>query len=414
MSNKVPSPAPAPGGNRRLRLRERRADFSMLFREMHYCYGRLIGLEGIALWSWYRLHQHGGGKYEELTGYGWTGQPSILQTHGIKHHKTLRRMQDMLIQVGLLELRQAQDVFADAEIETLRGQARARGEKLHLQKGSHLAFVHDPLTRDDFVRWSQGAQCPTCPICNSCPAHQSWRAEQGMSNNDIPSVSNNDIPLPKGVSKNDTKPYRDNNTDNNHIDNVVAALTERGISKRIAARLAKEYPLELIAEKVELLDYLTEIGSPLIARNPAGYLRRAIEDDYAPPEGFQTRAEREVEQALGAQEEAKRAEILASRPRVLDFDARMAARYAVSDELQDLWKRTREALALQMTAAAYRSNIHAHAALVALEGDVARIAVDNRYTEDWLSHRLNETIEETLGRALGRAVRAEFFVPEAE
>jgi chromosomal replication initiation ATPase DnaA len=51
---------------------------------------------------------------------------------------------------------------------------------------------------------------------------------------------------------------------------------------------------------------------------------------------------------------------------------------------------------------------------VALEGDVARIAVDNRYTEDWLSHRLNETIEETLGRALGRAVRAEFFVPEAE
>lgn len=418
----LPEAGPAP----RLRLRERRVDFAMLYREMHYCYGRLLGLEGIALWSWYRLHQHGGGQYQALTGYGWTGQPSILAAHGVKHHSTLNKLRERLRQAELLVLVRAQDIFSDEELEALRAQAREQGEKLGIQKGSYLAFVHDPLTREDFVRWSKGSQCPSCPIGATCPAYRAWQEEQGllptedasrkgMSKNDIPSeqgMSKIDTPLEQGMSKNDiqgmskndTKPNRDlNNTS-------VVVLTARGVSEKVAQQLAKSYPPELIREKAEILDYLLETGSPQVARNPAGYLRRAIEENYAPPPGFRPRAEREAEQERQAQEERERearwAQIRAQR-RKGDFRERVAAHYGVSEELQRLWKRVQDELTLQMTQATYQTFVQ-HTMLISLVDGVARVAVRDEYAREWLAHRLHGAVQETLERIWGRAARLEF------
>lgn len=72
--------------------------------------------------------------------------------------------------------------------------------------------------------------------------------------------------------------------------------------------LLKDYPPERITEKIELYDYLKSTDSHLLGRNPAGYLRKAIEEDYTPPEGFTTTAQRE-EQKRKDQEEKQQQEV---------------------------------------------------------------------------------------------------------
>ena len=441
--DKAQSPAPtgtSAGGTgpiKRLRLRERRVDFVMLYRELHYCYGRMLGMEGIALWSWYRLHQHGGGKYEELTGYGWTGQPSIMRAHGIKHHTTMAKIRDRLIEADLLVLARALDVFTEEELDAMRQHARERGERLKLQKGSYLAFVHDPLTREDFVAWTEGSQCATCPISRSCMAHKAWQAGEGTSNNDTPmekeSVSKNDIPdqtsmsksdTPdeqgmsendrQGMSKSDTYPDRKKQNDNNS--GIVALLVERGITERVARRLAREFSEARILAKIELLDYMLKTNPSQVSQNPAGYLRKAIEEDYAPPAGFKTRAEREAEEVERAQErvekEARRSETMAQR-RTTDFRQRVIEQYGVSQELQGLWARAKAELAPQMSMATYHTYIEAHTVLISLEEGVARIATNNRYIQEWLAHRLNRVVKETLEGLTGQGLELEFVVVEA-
>ena len=448
------SEAPATGPIGKLRLRERRADFAMLYREMHYCYGRLLGLEGIALWNWYRLHQHGGGQYEELTGYGWTGQPSILGAHGIKHHVTLAKVRDRLIAADLLVMVRADEVFTDDELAALRAQARQRGDRLTLQRGSYLSFVHDPLTREDFVAWSGGAQCPTCPIRRSCAAYRGWQAAGGaayrglpaaggtsVSKNDIPGsmsksdtpekgMSKNDTPSPQSGSENDTlagqggskndapgMSKNDTNTDRtNHIDNngdvLVQVLIKRGLSPGAARKLVRAYPAERIRDKISWIDALLR-DDPGAIQNPPGYLRRAIEEDYAPRPERAERVEGGAASAAAADRRAQHAE--AREPeeaRPLDFRERMAQRYGVSPELRRLWERTQEELALQMPVATYNSYIGLHTVLIALEGGAATVATDNRYTQEWLSHRLRGVIEETLERVTGRVVEIAFVVGE--
>jgi len=73
----------------------------------------------------------------------------------------------------------------------------------------------------------------------------------------------------------------------------MGKLIERRITKATAKRLVNNYELKLIEQKIELLDYLKETDSPLVEKNPAGYLRKAIEEDYQPPKGFTTKAQRE-------------------------------------------------------------------------------------------------------------------------
>jgi DNA-binding transcriptional ArsR family regulator len=72
-------------------------------------------------------------------------------------------------------------------------------------------------------------------------------------------------------------------------DNVVGqALQIFGVSKSAADKLAKTYPEQHILDKLELAQWLVSTGSPLVSQNPAGWLRKAIEEDYAPPRNYQS------------------------------------------------------------------------------------------------------------------------------
>jgi len=74
---------------------------------------------------------------------------------------------------------------------------------------------------------------------------------------------------------------------------VVAELVARGITPATAADLAEAHAAGKIAEKLDAFDWLVGRKDKALKRNPAGWLYRAIVDDFAPPPGYIGKAERE-------------------------------------------------------------------------------------------------------------------------
>lgn len=79
------------------------------------------------------------------------------------------------------------------------------------------------------------------------------------------------------------------------LPSIESDLLKRGVSRQRAKSLAARYPEAHIREKLEEFDYRMsrEEGDPLRPQNPGGYLAQAIEDNYATPKGFTSKAELE-------------------------------------------------------------------------------------------------------------------------
>ena len=77
----------------------------------------------------------------------------------------------------------------------------------------------------------------------------------------------------------------------------MKSLAERGITKSSAQRLAQKYPDKLIEQRIEVFDWLVDSKSPLVGRNPPGYLRKSTEEDREAPKGLKPKAQREAEHA---------------------------------------------------------------------------------------------------------------------
>ena len=75
---------------------------------------------------------------------------------------------------------------------------------------------------------------------------------------------------------------------------MLKQLVERGITNSTARKLAKEHPIEQIQNQIEVFDWLKETGSPLVEKNPAGFLRKSIEENYQPPKEYHDNLKREA------------------------------------------------------------------------------------------------------------------------
>ena len=51
----------------------------------------------------------------------------------------------------------------------------------------------------------------------------------------------------------------------------------------------QQHPAEIIQAKMEVFDWLREKKDKRVAKSPAGYLVKSINDDYAAPKGFRPR-----------------------------------------------------------------------------------------------------------------------------
>jgi hypothetical protein len=77
---------------------------------------------------------------------------------------------------------------------------------------------------------------------------------------------------------------------------VAQDLENFGIAKSAITKLIHSYPVEYIREKVAMAQGLVAAGSPLVSQNPAGWLRRAIEEDYRPPKTCERHRQRHVKE----------------------------------------------------------------------------------------------------------------------
>ena len=105
---------------------------------------------------------------------------------------------------------------------------------------------------------------------------------------------------------------------------LVAPLVARGVTRSRAVALVRRHPAATIAAKLEIFDWLAEAKDKRLARSPAGWLVKAIEDDYAAPPGFASRADRERTARDGQQ-----------RRRQADADRRHRAEAAAGARAED-------------------------------------------------------------------------------
>jgi Replication initiator protein A len=94
---------------------------------------------------------------------------------------------------------------------------------------------------------------------------------------------------------------------------LAEQLVQRGVTRARAVALTTKYPMEMIAAKIDVFDWMTASGDKRIGKSPAGYLVKSIEDDYAAPKGFVSKAEREKQEAAKRESERTAAEAHRSR-----------------------------------------------------------------------------------------------------
>jgi len=138
---------------------------------------------------------------------------------------------------------------------------------------------------------------------------------------------------------------------------LVSDLVQRGITKAIAEELVQRHSAEMIQQKLDVFDWLVEKQDKRAAKNPAGFLRRAIETDYATPKGFESRAERQARAAAQHQAERKVAE---ERRRQHEQEAKRQRANAYIKQLGQAERLALEAEALAAATPEQRENYDSH------------------------------------------------------
>lgn len=115
---------------------------------------------------------------------------------------------------------------------------------------------------------------------------------------------------------------------------LVAELATRGVTATAAVEIVQRHPAASVEAKIEVFDWLLEKQDKRVAKNPAGFLVKSIEDDYAAPKGFIPKAERLRFEEDSRANERKTAE---DRRRQRQQEARdQAERQAVNDYIKQL------------------------------------------------------------------------------
>ena len=192
---------------------------------------------------------------------------------------------------------------------------------------------------------------------------------------------------------------------------VVAFLTAQGLAEKASQRLASRYSRKRILEKIEFLDYLRE-AAPEQVKNPRGWLRRAIEEDYAAPDGYQSAAERaaaaaaqereHAAQQLAFEEERRCAEDERESPQqaAAARRAQLQANFGTTQRDFDLWQQILAEFQNTMPAATFQMNV-ADTVLLSLQDEQALIGLPNKQARDWVENRLTSKIQRALASALG-------------
>lgn len=202
--------------------------------------------------------------------------------------------------------------------------------------------------------------------------------------------------------------------------NIVAqSLVDFGVSPPVAERVTRDYPIDYILQKLDLARWLTGKGSASVLKNPAGYLVRAIEDDYLPPPQYKSAEERDTQEKererRGQEDRERLREVSSSIARAKEAARRkLCDRYppraieGTSFTTQSAWALVLHDMRERVTKANFTAWLR-DTYLVSCDQDVAVIAAPTDYQAEWLSKRLNCDIEEALATVLGHPIPCQYL-----
>jgi hypothetical protein len=204
---------------------------------------------------------------------------------------------------------------------------------------------------------------------------------------------------------------------------IAAALINKGIEKKVAHHLARSYDRQQIENNIDWFEWKQKNNPHSIKTNPAGLLRRAIEQDYASEghKGFQTRSQQAAariaqKQHLQAQqrliEESKQKERALIQQQELKRAKRLETlreQHHTTEREDKLWRRVLNTLREQVSGITYKAYL-AQSVLLSLRENQALIAVPNGFVKQWVEQRLATPIQTVLARHLaGREVSFQCF-----
>jgi len=164
-------------------------------------------------------------------------------------------------------------------------------------------------------------------------------------------------------------------------------LESYGMHYGIAEQLAMGYPQEYIEEKVAILKAL-----PKAPDNPAGWLRRAIEQNYTPPKPVK-KASSKSKKAAKTALKAKKGPTVSDTANEDDWRLPEPSEPAFDGpaKMKKIWKTAYNELELQLPKEAFDTWLRpSH--ILAYKNGVITIGVHNKYAREWLEQRLKKPI----------------------
>jgi phage replication O-like protein O len=202
------------------------------------------------------------------------------------------------------------------------------------------------------------------------------------------------------------------------VDVVAQDLENFGIAKSAVTKLIRGYPAAYIREKLEMAKGLVAAGSPLVSQNPAGWLRKAIEEDYSPPRTYHhsRHKTREAKDRKTVQAAARATSDIAREQHMLKEEPQRAQNVPTEQkepektdrENEATWNKTLEQLKQDLTPeeAEYRLN---GTTLIEVTDTAARIGVANPNALAWLERRLYGQIAKAIKGVLGKDLDLQFI-----
>ncbi len=212
-------------------------------------------------------------------------------------------------------------------------------------------------------------------------------------------------------------------TEKQHGVVVGEALRKFGITATVADQLTRTYPEAYLLAKLDLVQWLVDSRSSLVGKNPAGYLRRAIEEDYAAPPTYRSPAQRSAEERERdtarheAHEQRREAEAEYAREKAVAQQKLRELYPPAAIPGTDLttttaWEQALDRLHGQLSRLNFETWLSNTALIGLTEGD-AQVVAPSRFQAEHLTTRLQPLVAQTLSDVVGHPVGCHFIaLPE--
>jgi hypothetical protein len=205
---------------------------------------------------------------------------------------------------------------------------------------------------------------------------------------------------------------------------VAKDLENFGIAKSAVTKLIQCYPEQYIREKLAIAQGLVADGSCLVSQNPAGWLRRAIEEDYTLPKPSERRRQRPVREKKQAkptqvksreqhtpEEKSQPAQNVATEPvqcpQNVFTPEKKEAEKTDQRENQATWDKALEQLTIDLPQEEVAARL-AGTTLIEVTDTATRIGVANPFVIPWLERRLYGQIAKAIKGVVGKDLDLQF------